>query len=262
MRPSYQSAGCVESWKLSSGSTNGAIASTGSTPRSRRCVLSFWKCANSALAIVPSATLSGTVGASWASVASRSKAVSSPYASTPSRSMTAGSMAQTVGCCAKTQSVDPHPRCAPMLVQRLPTGGRHANMVRGTTITDENGFAALGARPETVAALEAVGITQPFPIQRMTLQIAMGRHDLIGQARTGTGKTLGFGVPMLQNVKSKEEGSNGVPQGLVVVPTRELCVQVASDLEIAGKTRGIRVQSIYGGRAFEPQVESLKKGVE
>jgi len=129
-------------------------------------------------------------------------------------------------------------------------------------MTEENGFAALGARQETVDALAAVGITQPFPIQRMTLQIAMGKHDLIGQARTGTGKTLGFGVPMLQNVKNKEEGSNGVPQGLVVVPTRELCVQVASDLEIAGKTRGIRVQSIYGGRAFEPQVEALKRGVE
>ena len=85
-------------------------------------------------------------------------------------------------------------------------------------MTEDNGFAALGARPETVEALAAVGITQPFPIQKMTLQIAMGKHDLIGQARTGTGKTLGFGVPMLQNVKSKEEGSNGVPQGLVVAP--------------------------------------------
>ena len=96
----------------------------------------------------------------------------------------------------------------------------------------------------------------------MTLPIALAGQDLIGQARTGTGKTLGFGVPLLQNLKNKAEGSNGVPQALVVVPTRELCVQVASDLEIAGKTRGIRVQSIYGGRAFEPQVESLKRGVE
>jgi superfamily II DNA/RNA helicase len=126
----------------------------------------------------------------------------------------------------------------------------------------ENGFAAIGARPETVEALAAVGITQPFAIQTMTLQIALSGHDLIGQARTGTGKTLGFGVPMIQNVKSKAEGGNGTPQGLVVVPTRELCVQVASDLEIAGKTRGLRVQSIYGGRAMEPQIESLKRGVE
>ena len=125
-----------------------------------------------------------------------------------------------------------------------------------------NGFAAIGARPETVAALAAVGITSPFAIQTMTLPIALAGHDLIGQARTGTGKTLGFGVPLLQNVKSKAEGGNGTPQALVVVPTRELCVQVASDLEIAGKTRDIRVQSIYGGRAFEPQVEALKRGVE
>jgi superfamily II DNA/RNA helicase len=125
-----------------------------------------------------------------------------------------------------------------------------------------NGFAALGARPETVEALEALGITSPFAIQTMTLPIALSGHDLIGQARTGTGKTLGFGVPMLNTVKSKAEGANGTPQALVVVPTRELCVQVAKDIENAGKVRGIRVQTIYGGRAFEPQVESLRKGVD
>ena len=107
-----------------------------------------------------------------------------------------------------------------------------------------------------------MGITSPFPIQRMTMQIAMDRHDLIGQARTGTGKTLGFGVPMIQNIKSKEEGGNGTPQALVVVPTRELCTQVTGDLANAGKTRGLRVQAIYGGRAMEPQIEALKKGVE
>jgi superfamily II DNA/RNA helicase len=125
-----------------------------------------------------------------------------------------------------------------------------------------NGFAALGARPETVEALIALGITSPFAIQTMTLPIALSGHDLIGQARTGTGKTLGFGVPMLNTVKSKAEGANGTPQALVVVPTRELCVQVAKDLENAGKVRNIRVQTIYGGRAFEPQVESLRKGVD
>ena len=125
-----------------------------------------------------------------------------------------------------------------------------------------NGFAAIGTRPETVEALAAVGITQPFAIQTMTLPIALSGHDLIGQARTGTGKTLGFGIPLVQNVKSTSEGGNGTPQALVVVPTRELCVQVAGDLEIAGKTRGLRVQSIYGGRAMEPQIESLRRGVE
>jgi len=125
-----------------------------------------------------------------------------------------------------------------------------------------NGFAAIGARPETVEALAAVGITTPFAIQTMTLPIALAGHDLIGQARTGTGKTLGFGVPLIQNVKSKAEGGNGTPQAIVVVPTRELCVQVTSDLEIAGRTRQLRVLAIYGGRAMEPQVEQLKKGVE
>jgi superfamily II DNA/RNA helicase len=113
-----------------------------------------------------------------------------------------------------------------------------------------------------VQALAAVGITAPFAIQTMTLPIALSGHDLIGQARTGTGKTLGFGVPLLQRVKSRAEGADGVPQALVVVPTRELCVQVARDLETAGSVRRIRVQTIYGGRAFEPQVESLRKGVD
>ena len=126
----------------------------------------------------------------------------------------------------------------------------------------ENGFAAIGTRPETVEALAAVGITTPFAIQTMTLPIALSGHDLIGQARTGTGKTLGFGVPLIQNIKSKAEGGNGTPQALVVVPTRELCVQVAGDLEIAGKTRHLRVQSIYGGRAMDPQIEALRKGVD
>ena len=131
-----------------------------------------------------------------------------------------------------------------------------------TPVAAQAGFADLGARPETVAALAAVGITAPFAIQTMTLPIALAGHDLIGQARTGTGKTLGFGVPLLQGVLSSAEGATGVPQALVVVPTRELCVQVASDLEIAGRTRSIRVQTIYGGRAMEPQVEALRRGVD
>ena len=125
-----------------------------------------------------------------------------------------------------------------------------------------NGFAALGALPETVEALARMGITTPFAIQTMTLPIALAGHDLIGQARTGTGKTLGFGVPLLQRIKSKAEGSDGLPQALCVVPTRELAVQVAKDLENAGSVRSIRVVTIYGGRAFEPQVETLRRGVD
>jgi superfamily II DNA/RNA helicase len=123
-------------------------------------------------------------------------------------------------------------------------------------------FSDFDVHPDVIAALAEVGITRTFAIQELTLPLALAGHDLIGQARTGTGKTLGFGVPMLQRVVPPAEGGDGVPQALVVVPTRELCVQVSRDLAAAGARRGIRVQAIYGGRAFEPQVESLQQGVE
>ncbi|MER7331160.1 MULTISPECIES: DEAD/DEAH box helicase [unclassified Micromonospora] len=123
-------------------------------------------------------------------------------------------------------------------------------------------FAELGARQETVDALAAAGITRAFAIQEYALPIALRGTDLIGQAPTGTGKTLGFGVPLLERVFAPEEGGDGVPQALVVVPTRELGIQVAKDLAAAGKTRGVRVLPIYGGVAYEPQVDALRKGVE
>ncbi|MBO4209391.1 DEAD/DEAH box helicase [Micromonospora echinofusca] len=123
-------------------------------------------------------------------------------------------------------------------------------------------FADLGARPETVAALAEAGITRAFAIQEYALPIALRGSDLIGQAPTGTGKTLGFGVPLLERVFAPGEGSDGLPQALVVVPTRELGIQVAKDLAAAGKTRGVRVLPIYGGVAYEPQIEALRTGVE
>ncbi|MGY1682216.1 DEAD/DEAH box helicase [Geodermatophilus sp. SYSU D01176] len=123
-------------------------------------------------------------------------------------------------------------------------------------------FSDFDVHPDVVAALAEVGITRTFAIQELTLPLALAGNDLIGQARTGTGKTLGFGVPLLQRVVPPAEGGDGVPQALVVVPTRELCVQVARDLGAAGAKRGVRVQAIYGGRAFEPQVAALQAGVE
>jgi superfamily II DNA/RNA helicase len=123
-------------------------------------------------------------------------------------------------------------------------------------------FSDFDVHPDVVAALADAGITRTFAIQELTLPLALAGHDLIGQARTGTGKTLGFGVPLLQRVVPPAEGGDGVPQALVVVPTRELCVQVSRDLATAGAKRGIRVQAIYGGRAFEPQVHALQEGVE
>ena len=112
------------------------------------------------------------------------------------------------------------------------------------------------------------GIIHPFPIQAMTLPIALTGHDIIGQAKTGTGKTLGFGIPALNRIVApKDEGfeklaAPGAPQAMVIVPTRELAVQVAGDLTVASKHRGIRIATIYGGRAYEPQVEALQNGVE
>ncbi|MEU0290534.1 DEAD/DEAH box helicase, partial [Streptomyces sp. NPDC006147] len=105
----------------------------------------------------------------------------------------------------------------------------------------------------------------------MTLPVALSGTDVIGQAKTGTGKTLGFGLPLLERVtvpadveagRAKPEDLTDTPQALVVVPTRELCTQVTNDLLTAGKVRNVRVTAIYGGRAYEPQVEALKKGVD
>ncbi|MGW3138347.1 DEAD/DEAH box helicase, partial [Streptomyces sp. NPDC001139] len=116
-----------------------------------------------------------------------------------------------------------------------------------------------------------MGIITPFPIQEMTLPVALSGTDVIGQAKTGTGKTLGFGLPLLERVtvpadveagRAKPEDLTDTPQALVVVPTRELCTQVTNDLLTAGKVRNVRVLAIYGGRAYEPQVEALKQGVD
>ncbi|WP_026422310.1 DEAD/DEAH box helicase [Actinokineospora inagensis] len=120
-------------------------------------------------------------------------------------------------------------------------------------------FAELGVREEIVRALAQAGIERTFAIQELTLPLALAGEDLIGQARTGTGKTLGFGVPLLQRLTIPGDGT---PQALVVVPTRELCLQVTADLRDAGKHMGVRVLAIYGGRPYEPQVAALRKGVD
>ena len=139
---------------------------------------------------------------------------------------------------------------------------------------DSPTFAELGVRPEIVAALAEAGIERTFAIQELTLPLALAGEDVIGQARTGMGKTLGFGVPLLQRVTPPSEQpaadvdgeaadrTKDVPQALVVVPTRELCVQVAKDLADAGAKLGVRVTAIYGGRAYEPQLAALRKGVD
>ncbi|WP_232524696.1 DEAD/DEAH box helicase [Nocardioides mangrovicus] len=129
-------------------------------------------------------------------------------------------------------------------------------------------FRELGVLPEIADALERVGIVTPFAIQEMTLSVALMGTDLIGQARTGTGKTLAFGIPVLQRTVAPHDPdyaelvAPGKPQALVVAPTRELALQVSGDLALAGADRKIRVLTVYGGVPYEPQLDALSAGVD
>ena len=120
-------------------------------------------------------------------------------------------------------------------------------------------FADLGIEQDMVDALATKGIIEPFPIQEQTIPMGLSGQDIIGQAKTGTGKTLGFGLPLLQSLGTDPEP--GV-KALVVVPTRELCVQVAEDLVLAASNRSTKIAAIYGGKAYEGQVEELKAGAQ
>ena len=122
-----------------------------------------------------------------------------------------------------------------------------------TTFTD------LGVDTETTEALVGLGIEEPFTIQSLAIPLALEGHDLIGQARTGTGKTLAFGLPVLARLTLP---GTGRPQALVVAPTRELAIQVSGDLARAGAHIGARVLTVYGGRSYEPQVEALRAGID
>ncbi len=122
--------------------------------------------------------------------------------------------------------------------------------------------------PAIADALDKLGISAAFPIQEMALPLALTGTDVIGQARTGTGKTLAYGIPLLQRIVAPDDRDYanlvevGRPQALVVVPTRELAVQVAGDLRAAASVRRVRVLTVYGGRAYEPQVAALRTGVD
>ena len=129
-------------------------------------------------------------------------------------------------------------------------------------------FADFGVRQDISDALAAVGITSPFPIQELTLPVALSGQDIIGQAKTGTGKTLGFGLPTIQRVVGRDDEGwadleyPGAPQALILVPTRELAIQVGEDLAIAAKLRNARIATLYGGVPIEPQAELLRRGLE
>ena len=120
-------------------------------------------------------------------------------------------------------------------------------------------FLELGVDQDMVDSLTDQGIIDAFPIQEQTIPLALTGQDIIGQAKTGTGKTFGFGLPLLQRVGT--DPIDGV-QALIVVPTRELAVQVYEDLELAAKNRKATVVPIYGGKAYEGQIEQLKAGAQ
>jgi superfamily II DNA/RNA helicase len=120
-------------------------------------------------------------------------------------------------------------------------------------------FKDLGIDSDITEALEARGITSPFPIQEQAIPLALTGQDIIGQAKTGTGKTLGFGLPLIQSLG--KDPSYGA-KALVVVPTRELAIQVAEDLKLACSNRSTTVAAIYGGKAYEGQVAEIDAGAQ
>ena len=129
-------------------------------------------------------------------------------------------------------------------------------------------FAELGILPDFADALADVNILNPFPIQAMAIPIALTGTDMIGQARTGTGKTLAFGLTLLQRIvlpgnrDYEQLAKPGAPQALVVAPTRELASQVSKDLSVAAKRSQARVLTVYGGVGYENQLDRLKEGVD
>ena len=151
----------------------------------------------------------------------------------------------------------------------LPTEQVEADVVGEASMDlSDKTFADFGVSSPLCEALAEAGIVHPFPIQALTLPVALERHDIIGQAKTGTGKTLGFALPVLQDVVAPgEDGYEdlldpGHPQALIVLPTRELAIQVAREPAQAASRRDVRICEIYGGRALEPQVAALNQGVE
>jgi superfamily II DNA/RNA helicase len=128
-------------------------------------------------------------------------------------------------------------------------------------------FEDLLVSPELVAVLTAQGITMAFPIQAMTIKDALAGRDVCGKAKTGSGKTLGFGLPMLQRLAADptlaiENGQPARPRGLVLLPTRELAVQVYEVLRPLGAALGLHVASVYGGADIERQIKALRKGCD
>ncbi|WP_425552214.1 DEAD/DEAH box helicase [Dactylosporangium maewongense] len=131
--------------------------------------------------------------------------------------------------------------------------------LRSPTVTEDTGFAELGLRDELLKALTNLGYEEPTPIQREAIPPMLEGRDLLGQAATGTGKTAAFSLPLLQTIPSPG-GDN--PSALILVPTRELAVQVSEAIHRYGKDLGTRVVPIYGGQPIGRQLRALEHGVD
>ena len=109
---------------------------------------------------------------------------------------------------------------------------------------------------ELLAEIEKAGFVEASPIQEQTIPLALEGKDVIGQAQTGTGKTAAFGLPTLEKI----DVDNTVIQALVIAPTRELAVQSQEELFRFGRSKGVKVRSVYGGSSIEKQIKALKSG--
>ncbi|MDQ1657198.1 MAG: hypothetical protein QOD41_2281 [Cryptosporangiaceae bacterium] len=122
-------------------------------------------------------------------------------------------------------------------------------------------FASLGLPPQLVTALARRGVTEPFPIQSATMPDALAGRDILGRGATGSGKTLAFGLPMLTRLAG-DQARPLCPKAIVLVPTRELALQVHDALEPLGKSLGVRMRTVVGGMSFSRQTEALRRGVD
>ncbi|HEX2779577.1 MAG TPA: DEAD/DEAH box helicase [Gemmatimonadaceae bacterium] len=130
-----------------------------------------------------------------------------------------------------------------------------------TTPVDGAGFAALGLSPELVATLSQLGYEEPTPIQQQAIPALLEGRDVLGQAATGTGKTAAFALPLIEKIAGTER-QRASTSALVLVPTRELAMQVAEAAHKYGRSRGVTVLPIYGGQSMEQQLRALKRGVD
>ncbi|MEZ0323456.1 MAG: DEAD/DEAH box helicase [Hydrogenothermaceae bacterium] len=119
-----------------------------------------------------------------------------------------------------------------------------------------NSFQALGISKEILKSVESMGYTQPTEIQQKAIPLVMSGKDIVAQAQTGTGKTAAFGIPLLEKVNPKERKI----QAIVLVPTRELAIQVAKELKDLGKNKRVFILAVYGGKSIKHQIDFLKKG--